>query len=253
MLDGVKISVTPRVTRYILIDFDNVTISASSFLEDLQTLVTHVVNRLMEKADFLDKVKSGEHIKVRLYGGWFDGNKTTRQAQDITAGIGAFPIHLKSPDRIPFEVDCERADRMLAQPNEPLYCTYREVDFAPKLDVRRMYCCEKGIDVSEYLNEFSGYSTTCPSCKKRWKRPLLLGHVQKMVDAMIFCDLNFLLRDIDNKVALVSSDADMLPVLFQAEADKRKVYYLREMTNEGGAYAQYHARLLGQYCKQVSW
>ena len=255
MSNNFKISVSPRTTRFVLIDYDNVRAHQASSMGPLQTIVTHVINRLMRDADFLTGIKSGERIKTRLYGGWFEECRVTRLAQDIYTEIGqSFPVHLKTRDGVPFDVDCERADRMLSRPNEALYCTYREDDLDSKVKVRQKYCCEKNRTISEYVKAACEIPRQCPSCKSTWSKPFFIARVQKMVDAMIFCDLGFLLRDKDNMVALVSSDADMLPVLFQSEADQRNVYYLRDMNGyDAGFYTRYHSRLLGQYCRTLTW
>lgn len=252
-----EIIIPPIPSRFVLIDFDNIKDrqDGNSGIVDLSAMAMHAINKLERATDFLSGIKSKEHVKIRLYGGWFEKNKTTRLAQDVVSEIHKhFPIQMKSSEGTLFCVDCERADRMLVRPKDTLYCTYREEDFAPKLMLRKVFCCEQGSKVSDYIRGFVAGSKKCPSCQSDWNRPLFVGRVQKMVDAMIFCDLSYLLQVRDNRVAIVSSDADMLPVLFKAEAEERNVYYLRETTAlDVGSYGQFHSRLLGKFCKTLEW
>lgn len=253
----IKIIIPPIPSRFVLIDFDNIKDrqDGNSGIVDLPAMAMHTINKLERGTDFLSGIKLNEHVKIRLYGGWFEMNRTTKLAQDVASDIQKhFPICMKSSDGTRFYVDCERADRMLVRPKDTIYCTYREEDFTPKLMLRKVYCCEQGSKVSDYMRGFVAGSKKCPSCQSDWRRPMFAGKVQKMIDAMIFCDLSYLLQDRQNKVAIVSSDADMLPVLFKAEAEERNVYYLRETTTQDvGSYGQFHSRLLGRYCKPLEW
>ena len=254
MPNGFKISVSPRTTRFVLVDYDNVRGNHSSSAVSLQTIITHMVNRLMCNTEFLMGIKSGERIKTRLYGGWFEENKTTKLAQDLNVEIRQdFPFQFTLPQGNTIKVECERADRLLSVPDRPLYATYRVTDAAGEVVFRKLRCCTKAEEAFVFLENYCN-QRKCPSCHASSMRRIVEKCGQKMVDSMMLCDIEYLLGKGNTCVALISSDADMLPILFQAEANKRCMYYIRDLTPENSfLYLKYYSNQIGKYCKVISW
>ena len=240
-----KISVKPLTTKLILVDYDNAFAKSDPERHLLRVDVTHALNRLAKVTDYFSEVKGLEAVKIRLYGGWFEENKTTKLAQDINVEIGRdFPFQFVLPEDKTIRVECERADRLLSVPDRTLYATYRVTNAVGEIAFRKLRCCSKAEEVSEFLANYCNLRK-CPCCHKLGERSIIERHGQKMVDSMILCDLDYLLKKEDNRVALISSDADMLPVLFQAEANMRCVYYIRESTPEDAfLYLKYYLQRL---------
>ena len=249
-----KIFVKPLITKLILVDYDNAFAKTKPEGHLLKMDVTHALNRLVKETDYFEVVKDLESVKIRLYGGWFERNKTTKLAQDINIEIGQdFPFQFSLPQGKTIKVECERADRLLSVPDRPLYATYRVTDATSEVTFRKLRCCTKAEEASKLLEDYCN-QRRCPSCHTPGGRRIVEKHGQKMVDSMILCDMAHLLKNEDNCVALISSDADMLPILVQAEANKRCVYYIRESTPEDAfLYLTYFSSYIGRYCKVVSW
>ena len=69
----------------ILVDYDNIDIGI------LRLGITHVVNKIISKVD-PSEVTNGHHITIRLYGGWYEQNRFTYRAQNLSVDISAsFP------------------------------------------------------------------------------------------------------------------------------------------------------------------
>ena len=249
-----KIIVKPLTTKFILVDYDNAFEKTDRLRHLLKIDVTHALNRLAKKTDFFNVVKDLESIMIRLYGGWFEENKTTKLAQDLNVEIRQdFPFQFTLPQGNTIKVECERADRLLSVPDRPLYATYRVTDAAGEVVFRKLRCCTKAEEAFVFLENYCN-QRKCPSCHASSMRRIVEKCGQKMVDSMMLCDIEYLLGKGNTCVALISSDADMLPILFQAEANKRCMYYIRDLTPENSfLYLKYYSNQIGKYCKVISW
>ena len=70
---------------------------------------------------------------------------------------------------------------------------------------------------------------------------------------MIFCDLHYLAQQPDNVIAIVSSDDDMLPVIFQESVSNNNIYHVLTLPQHGGFFTQYYSKLKPTNYKSITW
>lgn len=243
-----KIMVTPLTKRYVLVDYDNV-VKAIGASARLSTITAHIIKRLDESSDFFDDAKMLENIIIRLYGGWFEGKTYARCAQDIRADIGRgdMPTYtLKKEVKVYPTVSL--ATSMLSCEGQFLYNTKRKRDLSKVIDFTKTSCCE----ASERHYNFVRMAVSrkeCPYCKKNWFYQAFVTDGQKMVDAMLFCDFLHI-SDGKNRVALVSSDSDMIPVMIQVSRMGNRAYHL--LTGSEGEMCDY-TKLFGTTYSKINW
>ena len=205
------------VCRYILVDYDNLSKNTHSSEKYLWTNIKYCVKKLAAETLFFDDLPNMSLVKVRLYGGWFDqsGNRTM-QASNVVAAVAASPLQIVVlKDKPKLSIMLEMADGLLSMPKSPLYATYRVNSFdGLGLKPNAPFCgCKKGDEARSYLIDYFR-SKICSACK------LPIGEIfrhegQKLVDSMMFCDAEWVAREEGGMAAIVSSDDDMIPILFQ--------------------------------------
>ena len=72
-----------------------------------------------------------------------------------------------------------------------------------------------------------------------------------MVDSMIFCDLHFLSQSKENMIAVVSSDDDMIPVIFQENVISDKIYHVLTSPKHGYFFTQFYDKIKPANYKSV--
>ena len=198
---------------YILVDYDNL----GRFRESntLDVIIRHIESRIPDLF-----VTGISRIEVRLYGGWFIGQSLTRQAQTLAVQMQAyFPatIQRQSTSGIPetriLSVEFARSGLFLPAVSLP-------ETFMPGRSVGGLQINQSGwracaapascslVAIERFLREDQCSLSTCTVTT----RDLLRRNEQKQVDTLLVADLAELtLRQSAKRVALVSSDMDMLP------------------------------------------
>ena len=194
----------------ILIDYDNV-----DRLERRRGLrnVAEVVLGKLPTADLPD----GAGTAVRLYGGWYEGRRLSREAQRLSAEIGRdFPgvVSLPGPHaprRV--RVAMELARSLSIDPSRDLFNTYRTRS-APKVHAKRF--------------PFAGCTKTsaCPlaavhtllradACPEQGcgvaVADVMERAEQKLVDTMLTADLIHAAHSAPNEIVVVTTDDDLWP------------------------------------------
>lgn len=243
-----KILVAPLTKRYVLVDYDNV-VKASGSAVSFSTIVSHIIKRLDESSDFFDDAEMLENVIVRLYGGWFEGKTYARGAQDIRADIGRgdMPSYTLKKD-VKVYPRVSLATSMFSCEGQFLYNTKRKRDLSEVIDFTKTSCCEDSDPYYDFVRKAVSRKA-CPYCQRDWFYQAFVTDGQKMVDAMLFCDFLHI-SDGSNRVALVSSDSDMIPVLIQVTRMGCQAYHV--LTGSEGEMCDY-TRLFGATYSKINW
>lgn len=206
-------------TLQVLIDFDN--ISAFFRLQrSLHALYSHL----------LTKIPNGffppfGRIDFRLYGGWDDRNRLTRQAQVLSAEIQvAFPaalsVILANGGKHSLVATTQLAAGPLAIPTEILRRTWMRDRSARKIrtaDRPWNGCASQGSCAMSMLESILT-RRSCPNeaCELGIDS-VLKRDEQKQVDTLIVADMLYLtFQSSASHIVVVSSDADMWPGILVA-------------------------------------
>jgi uncharacterized LabA/DUF88 family protein len=155
---------------------------------------------------------------VRVYGGWYEGTKITRLAEDLTVEIQRdFPKIIRLPtatsDHIAVSVNVELAVALLQEPGHHLFNTYRRKGKPNNVRVKEpieVGCTDPAcvLPVMKKLLR-TGYCPK-PGCRVA-VADLIYRNEQKIVDTMLSCDLIHAANIGYNRVILISGDDDFLP------------------------------------------
>ncbi|MDP1989527.1 MAG: hypothetical protein Q8K00_00785 [Syntrophales bacterium] len=198
-------------TFVVFIDYDNL-------LPTQKTAgILDVLTRALMQIS-MDAATTRAMCDVRVYGGWYEGTKITRLAEDLTVQIQRdFPKIIRVPTarsgHITVSANAELAVALLQEPGHHLFYTYRR----------------KGKPVNVRVKEPTEVGCTDPACVLPLMKQLLktgncpkpgcgvavgnlvYRHEQKIVDTMLSCDLIHAANIGYNLVVLVSGDDDFLP------------------------------------------
>lgn len=244
-----KIAVKPLTTRYVLVDYDNLNKDSIDSESKIGSVVTHVFNRLKAKSDFFENAKSLEDVEIRLYGGWYKEKKLDILAQRLQAEIHSYAWNsYNATALIKVNLRVTLALAMLCCKESSLFATCRTRALVDRDGVEDVSCCEPAEPHYEYLRHVLNIHK-CPHCGRNDLYNCFTARTQKMVDAMLFCDALLLAED-GNRVALVSSDADMIPVLIHLSRSGKRVYHV--LTGAEGDMS-YYTPLFGKDYSMVTW
>ena len=244
-----------EVFRHILIDYDNLMKNTNSSAGHLWTNIRHCVSKLCLETGFFDNVPNMGIVKVRLYGGWFDqlGGRTPLAATVISEIDNSSMQIIAHKNKPKLNVQVEMADGLAAMSGTTFYATCRlNAMDGLRLKPRATFCgCKRGKDAKGYLNEYF-YSKVCSSCRQPIGE-IFIHEGQKLVDSMMFCDAAFLLKR-KSEVALVSSDDDMVPILFQLALDyPDHVVRILTETNLSTAYQNFYKSIQPKGLNVLMW
>lgn len=247
-----SIRVKPLTKHFILIDYENLNKRGygATIVED----VSHIVKRLDDCSDFFADSKSLESVNVVLYGGWYEDSVLTKLAQRIKQELSSFPFPYTTNANIKVEIICNLALSLKSRPDKPLYGTVVERDLKQDITIPRLSCCEETQEHFEYL-ETVFRTGECPQCKSRLLGGCFKKPTQKLVDAMLFCDgLQLVREDSSNRVAIVSSDTDMVPVLVFLSDQANGIYHVGTVAEgKGRRFSKYYNPLMGSKYHGIEW
>jgi hypothetical protein len=227
----------------VLVDYDNVPLSIRG------QGPLYLADRLFEC--LRPDLGSDTHLDVRLYGGWFEEDKLTRRAQDLVAGLSAFPYPMWIKDQGPAKlvrINATLAQSLEALPKKHLHGTYRMRPPARRLSCetpQKVGCATSPCPLSfvpEFINHERCPQTGCPVT-----RELLLRGVgeQKLVDTMLVADLIYISRIGEPTVGIVTSDDDIWPGIISALVAGTCVLHVH--TGSGSTQIAYAEGVPGKY------
>lgn len=217
----------------VLVDFDNL---ADNQQSNLQLYIEKII------VSVLAHLESGVKIwcQVRLYGGWYEHNTSTKRAIELD-GKYSNPLIGTVPHNDTFcqyFTDIKLARALLSIPNKDFWNTYRKK--------QRIV---KGLIIADQVKQCNFPDNTmmnlkkilktgkCPhtECEKNNDQPIIFRSEQKMVDTMLSCDLidSALINPSADYVIVVSSDDDFIPplVLSSNTRSTKLVRVLTKRTN----------------------
>ena len=180
--------------------------------------IISVVDRITSALVPLYLPSDERRIDIRLYGGWYDDQTPTRDAQSISKTLrGHFPsLIYAAPEKRSIVVNADLAYSIKSDPAHHLWYTLRS-KAAPR-----------GIDFLDPASVGCAFPDRCPlrpgydffvrgdciedSCEV--EAPLVVRRrEQKLVDAMMAADVFFNAHLHEPKVAVVTSDDDLWPAI----------------------------------------
>lgn len=195
----------------VFIDYDN--------LQPPQRLagILDVVTRVLMQVEFNRPITRAK-CDVRIYGGWYEGTKITRKAQDVTIEIQQdFPRILRLPTSNGYcsiSANAELAVALLKEPGHHLFNTYRRK--GKPTNVRVAEPAAVGCVDAECILPLAKKllkSGDCPKASCIINGDFIYRHEQKLVDTMLSCDLIHAAGAAHDLIILVSDDDDFLPPL----------------------------------------
>ena len=157
--------------------------------------------------------------EVRFYGGWYEEDQLTRQAQDVVVEIQRdFPAVIRVPAQngtIAFNTTADLARSLLQDPGNHLFRTYRRKERATNVRVESpgvVGCTHDDCVLPKVKHMLKKGSCPRSGCSVQ-RSDLIYRHEQKIVDTMLTCDMvHASNRDFD-RLVLVSDDDDFIPPL----------------------------------------
>jgi hypothetical protein len=162
-------------------------------------------------------LSGADRLRIRLYGGWYQGGELSKLAQGLAAELDAsFPLPVRLPvggSTLLIRVDCELARSLIIEPGRDLFHTFRERGLPGGIKTINLpfpgcpspEACAIG-PICAFLR-----NSECPAdgCSVRPRQVMHRGE-QKLVDTMLVADL-IQVASHDDRVAVISSDDDIWP------------------------------------------
>jgi len=210
----------------IFVDFDNIA------RKDSRKGLVYIVNKILSKID-PSELKGDTHVIIRLYGGWYEQNRFTNRAQNLSIDISKnFPTILNlSDNRTRVFVNCEMAYSILADPYNHLFHTYRPRGMPENLKVRtpKSIGCTRPDCPLIFVYDFIS-NNICDKCRKFKPSDFFYRGEQKLVDTMITSDLIFSSSK-NSTLCIVSSDDDFWPGIMTVLYHGKKVIHIHTKNN----------------------
>lgn len=190
----------------ILVDYDNVEKALT------RLGIVHVVNSIVTLISPIE-IGTGTRIMVRLYGGWYENNRFTNRAQDISVDIAKhFPMPCYLSDKATqMVVSCEMAYSLLADPGNHLFHTFRPRGVPEGLKAEHPALCGCRLRHCPIIETFKFVSNgKCSQCGTISPKDIFYRGEQKLVDTMLTSDLVFSSNP-STSLCIVSSDDDFWP------------------------------------------
>lgn len=202
-------------TAGIIIDFDNIFKRPISHYsdEDIKRVLTMTIGMLRDQDPDI------ECVRIRLYGGWYQGNNMTQKASVLSSMIPAietiFPI-LNPPQKVIGSI--ELATTLYMQ-THIWYDSYKEKAGIPTLridDSKLSVTCQSHPDMCpvKILRKFTEHkSKIChhANCDTNHSE-VFFEREQKYVDSMMVCDVIAMSMDSDiSVITALTDDVDLFP------------------------------------------
>ena len=200
-------------TFLVFIDYDNLLPAQK------QAGILGVVTKALIQVP-IDATTVRAKCDIRVYGGWYEGTKITRLAQDVSVEIQRdFPSIIRLPTIrngiVTVSTNAELAVALLQEPGHHLFNTYRRKGKPANVRVEEpaIVGCTDQNCVLPLMKKILK-TGKCPKsgCLVTLDN-LIYRHEQKIVDTMLACDLIHAAHDAVSHIILVSGDDDFLPPL----------------------------------------
>jgi hypothetical protein len=192
---------------FVLVDYDNLEPATKS-----QGLVS--VARSIDAA-LQANVSGIDDLRIRLYGGWYQGAVLTRRAGSLSQEIGAsFPIPLRKTTGGFRYLRCELAATLLCSPNDLLESTFRSrAGIRSRLTRKFPSWCinQQGCSIQAMVHWSHG-NCPAPGCTVKSNESFEFFE-QKLVDGQICSDVLYLALSGNDTICVVSGDDDLVPAL----------------------------------------
>lgn len=185
----------------------------------------------------IGSLSANHRVRMKLYGGWYEGNRLTKAAQQLLKELASYPKAVKvhglinsEAASIDLRVTVELARSMEIDPLIVIEDTYRERGMPEGLRCTSppyTFCNNSSscplVDVYDFID-----AEICPEPRCRVTPSDLLRRAeQKLVDTMIIADLIHLARDSSNEICIISSDDDLWPGIKSALLLGRNIIHIQ--------------------------
>lgn len=197
----------------IFVDYDNLLPAQKS------AGILDIVTNVLVQVPCEQSVKRGK-CEIRVYGGWYEGNQSTRRAQDLMVELQRdFPNIIRIPrgdgSNLEMKAKAELAVSLLQEPGHHLFNTFRRKGKPSSVQVEKpneVGCVDSACvlpQMKQLLSKGSCPKAGCTvsSCE------LVYRQEQKIVDTLLACDMIHAVNRVSGYVILVSGDDDFLPPL----------------------------------------
>ena len=205
----------------ILVDYDN--LFSRDRRERSPSLVEHDLVSILREVR--RRFPAAREFRIRLYGGWYQDGILTDHGSEVAGSVSSGIFPLVDRDRsVIIRGEIELVDELLAVPSVRFRETFRRRGGLPRLRLAAVGSAPDGCAQPNAscpvaaLRRFSRKKpSTCPveSCVVTSDDAFVVSE-QKMVDALLICDLLHAVELRPAVVAAVTSDTDLLPALVQA-------------------------------------
>lgn len=211
----------------VLVDYDN--IEALERNRGAEYVVTKLVTNIGA-----DALAATPRVRVRLYGGWYEGNSRTKQAQTLLAeGAALFPKPVTATTSgltATVLVSVEVASSLEIEPAFEYLRTYRRQGESARLDCASLPFtgCTAPATCALAQTQEAVTSGGCPNtgCAVLL-RDILTRPQQKLVDTLITADLIHFAATAAQWVAIASCDDDLWPAIRTAVRFEKPVIHLQ--------------------------
>lgn len=209
----------------ILIDYGN--LSQLDKKRGLSNYIFHLVDTIGAQ-----HLQPNQYVDVRLYGGWYDADTLSRQAQELATELAEDfpkPIPIAEPGRhFHVRTNASLARSLLCDPSRDIMHTFRVRNFPSGLNcVSPPFsgCNDHGQCPIASLHKFI-HNRECPadSCTVHPKT-IITRAEQKIVDTMMTSDIIHSALS-GEQLAVVSSDDDLWPGIRLALAYGKRVLHI---------------------------
>jgi len=215
----------------ILVDYDNIRI------EERRKGILYLTERILNEFRY-DEIEE-LNINFRLYSGWYEEEKLTKSAQDLSSEIKSiFPTTVSLKDsKIKKIVNAEMAYSLIAHSSIHLLNTYRirGFQYGLKSISQSDLGCDKDNCPVATIYDFI-HKGKCSICKTIKPKDIFYKGEQKLVDTMITSDLLYLAINYKRKICLVSTDDDFTPGIMTALALNIKVVHVKTKDLKVGSF-----------------
>ncbi|RAJ89758.1 hypothetical protein LX87_05695 [Larkinella arboricola] len=212
------------MANIILVDYDNLERG------DRNKGLVYVTEKIIDTVAYKDL--NGRNILLRLYGGWYENNKLSRAAQDLSIEVSAnFPRPILLNDRTnKVIVNIEMAYSLISQPHNHLFHTFRTRGAPTGLHCHDPFsisgCLKTGCPTKEVYNFVK--NDICNACNTISPSDIFYRREQKLVDTMLTSDLihSANTNTVKSNIAIVSSDDDFWPGILTALYSGVKIFHI---------------------------
>jgi uncharacterized LabA/DUF88 family protein len=199
------------IVMIVLVDYDNIPRVVR------QRGVQNVVNKILQTIG-VSHLRTSSRVRIRLYGGWYERNTLSRQAQQLAADVQLYyPQGSTISDgtsTINIMTVVELAYSMEIDPGHVLEDTYRNRNMPQGLRCNAppyAYCSNTStcrlFDVYQFIRTDSCPEVGCNVAPFE----VLHKSEQKLVDTMLTADIIYLANQSLDNICVISSDDDLWP------------------------------------------